>query len=135
MSRQVSALLVFFALWVRPCLAGGVLSIRLIEASNQEREGSGQVEDVADVLRRSFVYKNYSLLASASMPLPAVGASRTLGAYTVTCSGPQSDLTIVVRRGRQQVLRTAVNLQNRTPLILGGFPSGSGALVLVFVAR
>ena len=133
-ARPVWAIL---AAWLvaLPCLAGDQLSIRLVKASNSDRGSSAGLQDVFAKLAKSLPYKHYSLVASGSLRLPAKKAVQQLGEYTVRCDGKQSELSITVQRKGKQVLRKTANLPDGTHLIVGGFPTAGGKLILVFVAR
>ena len=128
-------LLPAIALLAAPVLAGSQINIRLIEATDSGTGNPAGLADVIGVLKRSLVYKNYSLVAQASLPLPAANRVVTLGSYSVSCSGQQGSLAISVRRGGRVMLNTNISLRDNRPLIVGGFPSGRGKRVLVFVAR
>ena len=131
---KVGVGLLVFLLAPSLCLAGERLSIRLVEASN-DGKGAAGVEDIAGMLRKNINYQSFALLGRGSMPLPAQNAASRIGAYTVTGSGPQNNLSIRVRKGGSEVLSTTVRLKDRTPLVVGGFPGGKGKMVLVFVAE
>ncbi|MBL7115377.1 MAG: hypothetical protein ISS35_06390 [Kiritimatiellae bacterium] len=114
--------------------AGQTLSVRLIHATQQQQASSSGLSDVAGVLQRSLPYNHFSLKGSTSMRLPA-GETRSLGGYSVQCSGAQGQLKIQVRRGNKALINTTVALRDKTPLVLGGLPASTGKLLLVFVAR
>lgn len=118
-----------------PAVAGEQLSVRLVKATNEGGGSPSGIKDILAVLTRNLAYRNYSLVASATLPLPAEKTVRRLGDYAVECDGKQSSLSIkVVRRGKQ-VLKTTAVLRSGTPLMVGGFPISGGKLILVFVAR
>ena len=118
-----------------PAIAGERLTVRMVEASN---DGSGvhpEAKDIAGVLNKSLVYKDFALLACASLTIPVKGRTIKLSSYSVTCSGKQDSMKIVVRRGKKEVLNTTVKLQDKKLVILGGFPSKKGKLILVFLVK
>jgi hypothetical protein len=115
--------------------AASSLSIRLPEASNAGSGVSPGVNDVAAILKGSLAFSSYRLIGSRSMSLPAAGAKNRVGDYEVICLGGQQSLAITVTRGGRVMLTTQVRMQDGAPLILGGFPGGSGRHVLVFTAR
>jgi hypothetical protein len=121
-------------LWAIPAMAGD-LSIRLVEATNGEGVSSSGLEDVVEVLKRNLAYQNYTLAGEATVGLPAKGETRQLRNYTVVFSGPKDNLSITVKQGSKRLLATTVKIESGTPLILGGFPSKTGKMVLVFVAE
>lgn len=121
--------------WVISAAGGEQLSIRLVEASNRGAGSPPALNDVRGILKDSLGLDSCAFLASAWVQLPADRQTRSLGQYSVTCSGPQHSLTIVVQRGRQRLLKTTVSLKDNTPLILGGFPAQNGKHVLVFVVH
>ena len=78
---------------------------------------------------------SFTLLASASVSLPASGETRTLGSYKVTCSGGQKSFSIKVRSGSREIMDATVDIRDNKPYIVGGLPAKEGKQVLVFVAR
>ena len=117
-------------------VAGGTLSIRLVEASNSGSGGAAGLGDVIDVLKSNVPnYKQFALIASGSKSLPADGSSITVGTYKIVCKGKQKDLKIEISSGDKQLLTMSVSLRDGIPVILGGFPSDKGKYVLVFVAQ
>lgn len=119
-----------------PCLAGNELSIRLVEAvqGGDEQSGAG-LEDVIGILKRSLASANYRLVDSCVIQLPA-SAEKTLGAYTIKCSGTQKNLTVIVLRSGREVVKTSnIPLQGTKPFILGGLPGKSSVMLLVFLVK
>lgn len=116
-------------------IAGGTVSIRLVEASNDGSEKDSRLSDVMPVLKRSLVFKKYSLIASSSLKIPASGEAKSVGGYTITCKGSQRSLGIQVKKGRTSLLNTTASLSRGKPLVLGGFPSKNGRMILVFLLR
>jgi len=116
-------------------IAGGTVSIRLVEASNAGEGVDGRLSDVVPVLKKSLVFKKYSLIASSSLKLPADGQTVKVGKYTVTCTGSQRSLRIQIKQGKDPLLYTTASLSRGKPLVLGGFPSRTGRMILVFLAR
>ncbi len=110
------------------------LSIRLVEASRSVAPSSADLGDVTEILQRNLPFASYTLQGTQNLPLPA---SQTvgLGGYTVACSGPAQELQVVVQRGGRVLISTVLRLQDGTPVIVGGFPSANGRLILVFVVR
>ncbi|MCK5849649.1 MAG: hypothetical protein KAH23_01945 [Kiritimatiellae bacterium] len=133
MNIRICFALLFVTLGASPCLAGGNLSIRMIEASNKTTPSSSGVQDVVSILEKSLPYNSFNLSASGTMKLPAKKSTQRLGGYTVSCSGKQKNLSIKVTHEKKTILNTTVNLRDNKPLILGGFPSENGKLILVFV--
>lgn len=136
MNRRLLCLLaagVMFA--VTPVWAGEILSIRLVKADNSGGGQAGGLDDVIEVLRNSLVFKTYSLMASTTVAFPVKSGVLRLGDYLIDCSGGQADLTIRVRSGRRELLKTAVSLGDNKPLILGGFPCQGGKHILVFLTQ
>jgi hypothetical protein len=122
------------------CLTGAAqgantLSVRLVEASNSGAGMSAGLADVGPLLRRSLAFSNYRLLSAETMRLPVMRQTKSLGEYSVICSGPQNRLAITVTRVDRVMLTTQVNLQDGVPLILGGFSAGGGRHVLIFAAK
>ena len=135
--RPILAGLAVLLALASPCLAGGSLSVRLVEASDAGTGVDAGLGDVAAALQNSMglVFKGFSLVGTARMGLPADGTDRQLGPYQVRCSGPQSGLAIELRQGRKELLRTSVNLRDGNPLIVGGFQTRKGKMILVFLAQ
>lgn len=115
------------------CHAGSVLSIRLIEATNEARGNAKGIEDVVGILGKSLAFRNYKLVASSSLRLPAKNATTVLGGYKVKCSGQAKGLAITVVQGKRQLLKTKVVLRRKKPVMLGGLPSKKGKRILVFM--
>lgn len=118
-----------------PVSYAGNLTIRLVEATNNGKGDSGDVADIADVLRKNLQYKSFALVDSGSVKLPSSGSTTELGPFVLTLSGSEASLAISVTRDGKNALTTTVTLGKRTPLVLGGFSSGAGKLVLVFTAN
>ena len=116
-------------------LAGSDISIRLAEASNSGRGSPAGMNDVSGIIKESLGFDSCTFVASAWIRLPADRQTRALADYSVVCSGPQNRLSISVQRGGKSLLKTNVALQDGKPLILGGFPSGSGKHVFIFLVR
>ena len=131
----VAAALLFLFQMPLAARAGSAVSVRLVEASNSPGGDGGGLEDVLEILQQNLPYKFYKLVEKADVSLPAQDTATNLGDLTVSCSGKQESLKIVVRRKNRVALNTTVNLKDKKPLILGGFPTAKGKLVLVFVAR
>ena len=121
--------------WTLPAMAGSSMSIRLVEASAQGKGDSSGLEDVVDVLKKNLPLPFYTLVDRTRISLPANGKPLNLGSYTITCTGSQDALVIVVQQGARKLLQTSVKLDNKSPLVLGGFPSEKGKMVLVFVVK
>jgi hypothetical protein len=115
--------------------AAPTLSVRLVEAS---REGGGvgrDLGDVAAVLQQNMPFDTFRLLSSRTMRLPGDQQHDMGSGYAVRCAGEQQSLAITVSRDGRVVLRSTVALRDETPLILGGFPSRSGKIIIVLVVR
>ncbi|MBM4148514.1 MAG: hypothetical protein FJ224_05675 [Lentisphaerae bacterium] len=111
--------------------AGESLTVRLVRARQGKSDGpSPGLEDVAPALERNLAYGNFRVVASATLPLPADGSQRRIGAYDVVCSGPQDDLAIEVTAGGRPVIRTRVVLRDGKPLIVGGLGSAEGGRMM-----
>jgi hypothetical protein len=132
--KYIARTLTILLLTAATSLAGS-LSMRLVEASNTGSGIEKSLGDVASALKAQLPFSSYKLIASGATTLPANGSRTSLGGYTVTCAGPQTSLTIQITKGRQQLANTTVNLRSGRPLLLGGFPSKSGKLIVVFIAR
>lgn len=113
-------------------MAGSSVSIRLVKASNEQTGVDPGLSDVTAALKRNLAFEGYTLRAGTTVSLPAAGTISTLGSYTVRCTGPKEALAIEILKGRNSLLRTTVNLRDRKPLVLGGFPDGAGRVLFVF---
>ena len=120
--------------WQVAAIAGGTLSIRLVEArTGKPHQGPG-LADVAATLK-SMRYNQFTLIGQARTSLPATGTASRLGSYTVVCSGKQDSLQILVRSGKRKLLSTTVRLRDGKPVVIGGFPARGAKHVLVFLSR
>lgn len=118
----------------RAATAGDKLWIRLVEASHVGPEGGAGLEDVVPVLKKSLAYSKFKLVSQTTSTIGGNQAP-VLGGYTISYSGNQENLFIVVYRGNRELVKTRVSLKDNKPLIVGGFPSRNGSYVLVFVAK
>ncbi len=117
-------------------LHAGTLSLRLVEAHNDSDKIAPGLKDVSGTLRKNLNnYRGFDLMGSKSLALPAEGSASLGAGFSVKCSGPQKSLTAVITRNRQQVLSTTLNLRTNTPVILGGFTSKRGRMLVLLVAR
>ncbi len=130
----VCTLLVLLSVGATPLNAGN-LSIRLVEAHNESSAVAGGLRDVAGTLRQSLPYKGFDLVGSSGMGLPANGTASLGAGFSVRCSGPQNSMNATILRNGKQVLSTSLNLRSGTPVILGGFSSKRGRLLVLLVAR
>jgi hypothetical protein len=113
------------------------LHIRLLRASHAEGPVAPALQDVMPALRNSLVFKSYTLMDQAQQPLPPpAGASVSLGGYSVACTGPATQLSIKITRGRHGIIDTVATLRRGQPLILGGFGGGGGGqAIFVFTLQ
>jgi hypothetical protein len=111
------------------------LSVRLVEAHNDSAAVAGGLRDVSGTLRKNLPYTGFDLLSSRSLPLPANGSASLSHGFSVQCTGPQSGLKAVIKRNGKQMLSTTLNLRSNTPVILGGFTSSRGRILVLLVAR
>ena len=118
-----------------PAFAGNAISVRLVEAHNESEEVAGGLGDVIGTLRKNLQYKGFALLGSKSMALPADGTVGLGRGFKVRCKGEQSGLHVTVLKGKEAVLETTLNLRDGSPVVLGGFQSKRGRVLLVLVAR
>ena len=133
----------FLAVWVvvwlfggaAVALAGSSLTLRLVEASNQGKGMGPGLGDVADLLRGNMPFTSYQLTATRTVPLPSDSPIAIGAGLVVRCSGKQSNLQIKVTRDGRPVLESTVELQDNTPLVLGGFPTAGGKSLLILLAH
>ena len=116
--------------------AGSTLSVRLVEASNGGGGMGTGLGDVAHLLQSNLPYRSFQLLGSRSMSLPAESSAALGRGVTVNCSGQQGGVTVTVDIGGRTALQSTVSLRDNTPLVLGGFSSGSkGKLIVILLAK
>ena len=114
------------------CLANaGTMSVRLVHASDAEGGIDPELSDISGILS-SLRFESFSLLDSDTVQLPADDARiRMAQGYTLTCNGTQDDLAIEMNHNGQALLKTIATLRRGKPLILGGFPTREGKIILV----
>ena len=136
-ARIAMVLLVWgcFSVLASPVQAGETLSIRLVEAHNEGEGMDAGLSDVASTLTKNLSYKTFSLLASRRLGLPADGRAGLSGGYSVACRGEQANLHVTVFKRKEAVLDTTLNLRDGSPVVLGGFASKRGRVLLVLIAR
>ncbi len=113
-------------------LAGETLSIRLVEATNKDRGAATGIDDVVSVLKSYSRSSHHYLTASSSLSLPAKGKATDLDGYVITCKGKQTAVSITVRRGKRQLLKTTFDLRDNKPVIMGGLGRN---MILVFMVK
>jgi len=132
---MVALLVGFLAM---PCFAAEEqLSIRLVEATSDEKADAEGLKDIVAILKKNLAYSNYRLLASCTIALPFADEieTRVLGDYTVKLSGPRDNLSVSIFRGNKRALKTTISLQVDKPFMLGGLPGQTGKLILVFLVN
>ena len=115
--------------------AGSTLSVRLVEASHAGQGMDTGLGDVSQLLRDNLPFKSFQLLASRSLSLPADGVASLSRGLVARCSGDQRNLSVTVESGGRKVMQSTVELRDGTPLIMGGFSSGKGKLILILLAK
>ena len=141
-------LAVALMLWASLAVAGDTLSIRLVEASNPRkgREGAAAgeraaqgapkgLEDIEDTLKQNLPFNTFALVDEQTMKLPASETANLARSFTVRCSGKQDALSVSLKRNKEELLSSVLSLRDNKPVILGGFPSDKGKLLVVLVAR
>jgi hypothetical protein len=116
-------------------LAGPMLSIRLVEASNAGQGMGSGLNDVAQLLKENLPFTSFRLLANQSMPLPANGSVSLAQGILARCSGDQRNLSVVIERGRRPQIQSTVELRKDIPLILGGLPSENGKMIVILLMK
>ena len=123
------------AVLAAPCMAEEQLSVRIAEAAPSHSQTDEALKDVIAVLKRVLGDTNYKLVAQCAVSLPA-NETRTLGQYTIACSGPKNNLTISVSRDRKEIVKTTVSFQKNSPFIVAdNLPGMKKGQALVFVVR
>lgn len=132
-----SSLLLALLLWAAALtgLAGDKLGLRLVEATNDNSGVAPQLADVADLLKRNMPFTGYRLLDTKTLALPAKGAVEMKLGFSVRCTGEQNNLAVTVVQKRDVLLRTTAALEDGKPLILGGFPTTDGRIILILLVR
>lgn len=116
-------------------IAGDKLGLRLVEATNDNSGVAPQLADVAQLLQRNMPFTGYRLVDTKTLPLPAKGAVEMKLGFSVSCAGTPDSLAVTVMHKRDVLLRTTAALENGKPLILGGFPSAAGRIILILLVR
>ncbi len=122
-------------MWAMMSEAGELVTLRLVEASNTGDGVSPELKDVGSILKAQLPFKSYRLVDRGKCKLPAdqsIGMSR---GYRIRCTGVQDNFTIKIRQGKSEILQTTVALKDGKPLMLGGFPSNKGKLLLILLAK
>ena len=122
-------------MWQWQSVAGELMTLRLVEASNAGEGVTAEVKDVASILAAQLPFNSYRLVDRAKCKLPANQVVSMSRGYTVQCIGVQDNLTINVRERKSEILQTTVALKDGKPLVLGGFPSNKGKLLLILLAE
>jgi hypothetical protein len=121
------------------CMAGTAqaesLSIRLVQASNEGGGVGGGLADVAQLLQDNLRFKSFQLVSSRSISLPANGATELGQGFTARCSGGAGNMSVAIERGGKRVLSSTVQLQRGAPLLLGGFSSGGGKMIVILLLK
>lgn len=115
--------------------AGPLLSIRLVEASNDGQGMGAGLNDVARLLQENLPFNSFRLLSNQSMPLPAHGAVNLAQGVLARCSGDERNLTVSIERARVPQLQSTVELRKDIPFILGGLPSANGKMIVILLVR
>ncbi|MCX7590938.1 MAG: hypothetical protein N2255_04850 [Kiritimatiellae bacterium] len=136
MSRR-SVVAVFFltGLLAGSSLRADTLSVRLVKASDTAERVDSRLDDILPALTHSLVFKAYTLVATATLELPAAGQEVKLGFYRIRCTGPAENLSIQIRHDDTPLLYTTVSLKEGKPVVLGGFPAADGRMIIVFVLQ
>ena len=116
-------------------IAGDLVTIRFVEASNEEVGIDKGLEDIGSILKGQLPFKRYRLIDRSQCKLPAKKSIQLARGYHLKCQGKQEHLTIWVRHGKADLLHTTVALKDGKPLMLGGFPDSRGKLLLVLLAK
>jgi hypothetical protein len=116
-------------------LGGSTLSVRQVEASHAGQGMDTGLGDVSQLLRDNLPFKSFQLLASRSMSLPADGVASLSRGMVVRCSGDQRNMKVTIESGGRKVMQSTVELRDGIPLIMGGFPSGKGKMILILLAK
>jgi len=130
-----TVLLLVLMLAAGEVLAGSILTVRLVEASNAGQGMASGLGDVANLLQGNLPYKTFQLLASRSMALPASSVASLNYGIVARCSGGQENMSVVLERGGKKIMQTSVELRDGTPLIIGGISSGQGKLIVILLAK
>ena len=115
--------------------AAGSVSIRLVQAANDGNGVGDGLGDVAQLLQDNLKFKSFQLVSSKSIGLPANGAAELGQGFTARCSGKADNLNVTIERSGKRVLSSTVQLQAGTPVILGGFSSGGGKMIVILSLR
>lgn len=112
------------------------LTIRLVEAHNRSAQVDASLSDVAVTLKRNLPYTGFRQLGgTGTLALPAGGRSGFSGGYTVSAKGHAKQCQVSISKGKKALLNSTVSMQGKSPMILGGFPSGNGKHLFVLKLR
>lgn len=116
--------------------AGQQLGVRVVEASGGPARTDPALHDVEKMLKGNLPFSQFRLVDRASVRLPAVQQAAGLkGGITLRFNGDQMKLAVTMEQGGKVVLQTQIALHDGVPLVLGGFPSGGGRMMIVLVVR
>ena len=117
-------------------MAGEVVTIRLVEASNGGGGVAKELGDVASILKGQLPFNQYRLVDRNQCKLPAAKRSIKMArGYGLECQGEQDNFTVKVRHKKSEILQTTIALKDGKPLMLGGFPDDKGKLLLILLAQ
>lgn len=137
LARRLGLLLVAaFALLASPVLAGQQLGVRLVEASGGPARTDPALKDVEAMLKGNLPFSQFRLVDRTAVRLPAIQQATDLkGGVVMRFNGDQQKLAVTMEQGGRVVLQTQIALHDGIPLVLGGFPSGGGRMMIVLVVR
>ena len=116
-------------------IAGEFVTLRLVEASNTDGGVPPELKDVGGILRAQLPFTNYRLVDRGKCNLPANQTIRMSRGYNIQCTGTQDNFTVNVRQRKSEILQTTVAIKDGKPLMLGGFPSDKGKLLLILLVH
>ncbi len=126
-------LMLSLATWT--CGAGDIITLRMVEASNNGVGVDEKLSDVGSLLTTQLPYKRLQLIDQQTGKIPGAKTLTVKHDYTVQYSGTQSNLDLTIVHKNKKVLKTTVQLRDSKPLILGGFSSPKGKFIFVLLTK
>lgn len=120
---------------------GRSLSVRLLRAGNGDGgTADPRLQDILPVLKSSLRFQSYEYVSEATGAIRAgatISVGEGLSLQIADVQGSGLGVTVTGGHdGRTKLLRTRLNLAPAKPVILGGFPDGTGGnLILVLMLR
>jgi hypothetical protein len=120
---------------VADATAAAGLDVRLVEAHNEGTGASEGLQDVQAMLGQNLPYARFDLLHRVAVVVPTPQAVDLTRGFTLSCEGAADALRVVLYQGGKRIVNTTLRLQDRKPVVLGGFRSPRGKYMIVLSLR